>query len=137
PRVIYVVASDSLLFRGRRIVDAGNGISRWQVEPPFRLAQLIQNVRFDGVVEQHAKAFVYACRGGRFELEVPAPGPRRVELLRNEPPFLRWNLSAGEARAVVIPAPPPAPLGHPLCSFDLLTNAPLEVRKLQFGANGL
>ena len=136
PRVSYVVASDSLLFRGTRIVDAGNGISLWQVEPPFRLAQWIQNVRFDGVVEQHAKAFVYACRGGRFELEVRAPGPRRLELLRNERPFLRWTLRAGQARAVVIPARPPAPLGQHLCTFDLFTNAPLEVPKLQFVANG-
>jgi hypothetical protein len=136
PSVRYVVASDALRFRGRRVVDAGNSISLWRVDPPFRLAQWIQNVRFDGTVERHAKVFVYACRGGRFELEVRAPGARRVELRRNERDFVRWALRAGEERAIVVPARPPKPRGAHLCTFDVLTDAPLEVRQLRYVAAG-
>src|SRR5207253_10851593 len=88
PPVDYVVGSDSLLFRGRRVADAGNGISLWRVDPPFRLAQWVQNIRFDGTVERHAKMFVYACRGGRLGVRLHADGPRRVEPLRQERPFL-------------------------------------------------
>ena len=132
----YVVASDSLTFRGRRLADAGNGISLWQVDPPFRLAQWIQNIRFDGVVEQHAKAFVYACRGGRFLLRVRAPGPRKVELLVNERHSTDWRLRAGETRAASVDARPRPPLGQHLCSFDLLTDAPFEVKELRFVSGG-
>ncbi|HEX6699596.1 MAG TPA: hypothetical protein VF101_02600, partial [Gaiellaceae bacterium] len=136
PPVRYVVASDSLTFRGTRIADAGNGIGLWQVDPPFRLAQWIQNVRFDGTVDRHAKVFVYACRDGAFRLQVRAPGPRRVELLRNEQPFARWTLQAGEARGVVVPADAPKPLGTHLCSFDVFTDGPIELRELRFVGGG-
>jgi len=132
PDVRYVVASDSLTFRGRRLADAGNGISLWALDPPFRLAQWIQNIRFDGVVEQHAKAFVYACRGGRFLLRVRATEPTKVRLLVDERPFVSLRLGAGETRAASVDARPRPPLGQHLCSFDLFTEAPVEVDELRF-----
>jgi hypothetical protein len=135
PKVRYVVASDSLLFAGRRIADAGNGISLWQVDPPFRLRQWIQNVRFDGTVERHAKVFVYACRGGTLRLTLSAPTPLSVRLLRNEKPLGLIPLRPGRAASFDIPAKPRRPLGKHLCSFDLLTPAPVKVTDISFRAS--
>jgi hypothetical protein len=135
PKVRYVVASDSLLLAGRRLADAGNGISLWQVAPPFRLRQWIQNVRFDGTVERHAKVFVYACRGGALRMTVSAPTPFSVELRRNEGPFGRLRLRPGFAETIEIPAKARRPLGKHLCSFDLFTPAPVKVTGLSFRAS--
>ena len=135
PGVRYVVASNSLLFAGRRIADAGNGISLWQVDPPFRLRQWIQNVRFDGTVERHAKVFVYACRGGTLRLTLSASTPMSVRLLRNEKPLGRIPLRPGRASSFDIPAMARRPRGKHLCSFDLLTPAPVRVTDLSFTAS--
>jgi hypothetical protein len=135
PDVRYVVASDSLLFAGRRIADAGNGISLWQVDPPFRLRQWTQNVRFDGIVEHHAKLFVYACRGGTLTLTLSASTPMSVRLLRNEKPFGRIPLRPGGAPSFEIPAKARRPLGEHLCSFDLLTPATVKVTDFSFRAS--
>jgi hypothetical protein len=135
PPVTYVVGSDSLEFRGTRVADAGNGISLWRVHPPFRLAQWVQNVRFDGTVERHAKVFVYACRGGRLEVRLrAADAPTRVELLRHERRYLRRDLAAGETLAASIPAEPTQPGGRGLCSFDVFTDATVRVDELRFVA---
>jgi hypothetical protein len=130
PRVSYVVASDSLLFAGRRIADAGNGISLWRVDPPFRLRRWTQNVRFDGTVERHAKLVVYGCRGGTFRLTLQASAPRRITLLRNERRYASAGLRPGSTSTFVVPAEAPRPLGRHLCTLDLLTNGPVLVRKL-------
>ena len=135
PRVRYVVASDTLLFAGRRIADAGNGIGLWQIDPPFRLRQWTQNVRFDGTVERHAKLVVYACRGGSLHLTLGASGDRRIELLRNEQPYARLVRRGRWEAKLVIPAKPPRPLGKHLCTFDLLTPAPVKVTQLAFRAS--
>lgn len=132
PHVRYVVASDSLLFAGRRLADAGNGISLWQVDPPWRLRQWIQNVRFDGTVERHAKVFVYACRGGALRMTLAASRPMTVSLRRNEGPYGRFRLRPGFADTIEIPAKARRPLGKHLCSFDLLTPAPVKVTDLAF-----
>jgi len=132
PRVRYVVASDSLGFAGKRVADAGNGIGLWQVQPPFRLTQWIQNVRFDGTVEQHAKVFVYACRGGALRMTLRAAADRRVRLLRNERAYGRLVLRAGRETTLVVPAKPLRPLGQHLCSFDLLTDGPVKVGRIDF-----
>ena len=128
PEVRNVVASDSLRFRGKRVADAGNGISLWRVDPPFRLAQWIQNVRFDGTVERHAKVFAYACRRGRLRLGLHASGTTNVELLRNERRFLARRLAPGETLASTIPARPE----RGLCSFDVLVDTPVRVYELRF-----
>ena len=135
PRVRYVVASDSLLLAGRRIADAGNGISLWRVDPPFRLRQWTQNVRFDGTVERHAKVFVYACRGGALRMTLSAPTRMSVTLRRNEGPFGRLLLRPGFAETLEIPAKARRPLGSHFCSFDLLTPAPVRVTELAFRAS--
>jgi hypothetical protein len=135
PDVRYVVASDSLLFAGRRIADAGNGISLWQLDPPFRLRQWIQNVRFDGTVERHAKVFVYACRGGALRMTLSVSTPLTVQLRRNEGPYGRLRLRPGSADTLEIPAKARRPLGKHLCSFDLLTPAPVKVTDLAFKAS--
>jgi hypothetical protein len=134
PRVRYVVASNALRFVGERVADGGNSIGLWRIEPPFRLSQWIQNVRFDGVVERHAKVFVYACRGGDLRLKLRASAPRRITLLRNERRYAR--VTAGpRSTTFVVPAKPPRPLGEHLCTFDLLTNGPVKVRRLEFRAS--
>jgi hypothetical protein len=130
PRVRYVVASDSLSFVGTKVADAGNGIGLWLVRPPFRLTQWTQNVRFDGVVERHAKVFVYACRGGRFRLTLRASEPRRITVLRNERRYRRATIPARSTTTLVVPARPPRPLGRHLCTLDLLTNGPVRVKTL-------
>jgi hypothetical protein len=132
--VTYVVGSDSLEFRGTRVADAGNGISLWRVDPPFRLAQWVQNVRFDGTVERHAKVFVYACRGGRLEVRLRADAPTRVELLRHERRYLGRELATGETLAASIPARPTRADGRGLCSFDVFTDATVRVDELRFVA---
>ena len=137
PPVAYVVGSDSLQFRGVRVVDAGNGISLWRVDPPFRLAQWVQNVRFDGTVERHAKVFVYACLGGRLDVRLEANAPTRVTLLRHERPYLERKLAAGETLAASIPAKPTRPGGRGLCSFDVLTDAPIRVFELRYASRPL
>lgn len=132
PHVRLVVASDSLRFVGRRIADGGNSISLWRIDPPFRLAQWIQNVRFDGTVERHAKVVVYACRGGNLSLTLRAATPRRIRFLRNERPFGALELDPARAVTLVIRAKAPRPLGKHLCTFDLLTEAPVKVLRLAF-----
>src|SRR5919197_181153 len=135
PRVRYVVASDSLLVAGRRIADAGNGISLWRIDPPFRLRQWTQNVRFDGTVDRHAKLFVYACRGGTLRVTLSASVPMSVRLRRNEGPYGRLLLRPGFAETLEIPAKARRPLGKHFCSFDLLTPAPVKVTDLAFRAS--
>jgi hypothetical protein len=135
PDIRYVVASDSLLFAGRRIADAGNGISLWQIDPPFRLRQWTQNVRFDGTVDRHAKVFVYACRGGALRMTLTASTPLSVELRRNEGSYGHLRLRPGFADTIEIPAKARRPLGKHLCSFDLFTPAPVKVTGLAFRAS--
>jgi hypothetical protein len=131
-RIGHVVASDSLRFVGRRVANAGNSISLWSVEPPLRLAQWTQNVRFDRTIDGQARVVVYACRGGRLELRLRAPAPRSVELRRNDRTFLRRSLPARDTWHVDVPAAPPAPLGTRLCSFDVLTDGPILAARLAF-----
>ena len=135
PDVHYVVASDSLLFAGRRIADAGNGISLWQLDPPFRLRQWTQNVRFDGTVDQHAKLVVYACRGGGFRLTLRASEPRRVTLLRNERRYAAATIAPASTSTFLIPAKPRRPLGKHLCTVDFLTSGPVQVERFEFRAS--
>ena len=135
PNVRYVVASNSLLLAGRRIADAGNGISLWQVDPPFRLRQWTQNVRFDGTVERHAKVFVYACRGGTLRMTLRASAPISVSLRRNEGAYGRVKLRTGFADTIEIPAKARRPLGKQFCSFDLFTPVPVKVTDLSFRAS--
>jgi hypothetical protein len=135
PRVRYVVASDSLLFAGRRVADAGNGISLWQLDPPFRLRQWTQNVRFDGTVERHAKLVVYACRGGTFRLSLPSRDLHGIRLLLNERPLHFFWSRLGHTAMFSIPAKPPRPLGKHLCTFDLLTQRPVKVARFEFKAS--
>jgi hypothetical protein len=130
PRVPYVVASDSLRFAGERVADGRNGIALWRLDPPLRLTQWIQNVRFDGVVERHAKAFVYACRGGALVLRLRAPQDLRLTILRNERPYRRRSLPKGQTWELTVPARPRPPLGRHLCSLDVLTTGPVRVREL-------
>jgi hypothetical protein len=132
PDVRYVVASDSLLFAGRRLADAGNGISLWQVDPPFRLRQWTQNVRFDGTVEQHAKLVVYACRGGTFRLSLHLRRPTEIRLLRNERPVRFVAVTLGDTTTIRLAAKPQRPLGKNLCTLDLLTRRPLKVEQFRF-----
>jgi hypothetical protein len=132
PPVRRVVASDSLQFVGRRLADAGNSISVWSIRPPFRLAQWIQNVRFDGTVERHAKVVVYACRGGELRLGLRGALGRRIELLRNEKPLRHIVLRRGVSTSFVVPADPPRPLGKHVCTFDLLTDGVVGVPQLEF-----
>jgi hypothetical protein len=51
---------------------------------------------------------------------------------RNERPLLRKKLAAGETWPTTIPAVAPRPLGKGTCTFDLLTDAPIEVPLLRF-----
>jgi hypothetical protein len=131
-RIGHVVASDSLRFVGRRVANAGNSISLWKVEPPLRLAQWTQNVRFDRTIDGQARVIVYACRGGRLELRLRASAARSVELRRNDLTFLRRGLAPGETWRVEIPAAPPLPLGTRLCSFDVLTDGPVLAARLAY-----
>jgi hypothetical protein len=135
PRVRYVVASDSLLFAGRRVADAGNGISLWRIDPPFRLRQWTQNVRFDGTVERHAKLVVYACRGGTFRLSLRVPTLRGIRLRLNERPIHFFWLKLAGVTNISIPAKAPPPLGKHLCTFDLLTQKPVKVERFEFKAS--
>jgi hypothetical protein len=128
----HVVASDALRFVGRRVANAGNSISLWRAEPPIRLAQWTQNVRFDRTIDGQARVVVYACRGGRLELRLRAPAARSVELRRNDEPHLRRTLAARETWRVEIPAAPGRPLGTKLCSFDVLTDGPVLAARLFF-----
>ena len=132
PNVRYVVASDSLLFAGRRIADAGNGISLWQIDPPFRLRQWTENVRFDGTVERHAKLVVYACRGGTLRLSLRLARPTGIRLLRNERPVRFYAFTLGDTTTISLAAKPPRPLGKHLCTFDLLTRKPVKVERFSF-----
>jgi hypothetical protein len=131
-RVGHVVASDSLRFVGRRVANAGNSISLWNVDLPLRLAQWTQNIRFDRTVDGQARVVVYACRGGRLELRLRASAPRSVELRRNDRTYSRRRLAAGETWGVEIPAAAPSPLGTRLCSFDVLTNGSVLAARLAF-----
>ncbi|HEY8844393.1 MAG TPA: hypothetical protein VIM23_10895, partial [Gaiellaceae bacterium] len=126
----YVVASNTVTWRGTRIADSSAGLALWRLEPPFRMATWVQNVQYNGVVDEHAKMFAYDCRRGVFRIAVRAPGPRSVRLLRNEGAFRSFELATGDTIALTVPVSPPA--GHRLCTFDLLTNAPVEVTRFAF-----
>jgi hypothetical protein len=128
----FVVASDSLQFVGERVADGGNSIALWRLDPPFRLAQWIQNVRFDGTVERHARVVVYACRGGALELQILAEEPRTIELVRNGRAYRRRRLSALASWAITIPAVARRPLGTRICSFDVITDGPIRVHRIAF-----
>jgi hypothetical protein len=129
-RIGHVVASDSLRFVGRRVANAGNSLSLWSVEPPLRLAQWTQNVRFDRTIDGQARVVVYACRGGSLELRLRASAPRSVELRRNDRPYRRRRLAAGETWRVEVPAEAARPLGTRLCSFDVLTDGSVLAARL-------
>jgi hypothetical protein len=135
PDVRYVVASDSLLFAGRRIADAGNGISLWQVDRPWRLRQWTQNVRFDGTVERHAKLVVYACRGGTFRLSLRVRRPTGIRLFRNERPVRFFAFTLGDTTTIRLAAKAPKPLGKNLCTLDLFTRKPVQVERFDFRAS--
>jgi hypothetical protein len=94
------------------------------------MATWVQNVQYNGVVDEHAKIFAYDCRRGVFRIAVRAPGPRSIRLLRNEGAFRRFELATGDTIALTVPVSPPT--GHRLCSFDLLTNAPVKVTRFAF-----
>ena len=126
----YVVASNTVTWRGTRIADSSAGLALWRLEPPFRMATWVQNVQYNGVVDEHAKMFAYDCRRGVFRIAVRAPGPRSVRLLRNEGAFRSFELATGDTIALTVPVSPTA--GHRLCSFDLLTNAPVKVTRFAF-----
>lgn len=126
----YVVASSSITWRGTRVANSGAGLALWRVEPPFRMATWVQNVQYNGVVDEHAKIFAYGCRRGVFRIALRAPGPRSMRLLRNEGAFRRFELETGDTIALSVPASPPP--GHRLCTFDLLTNAPVEMIRFAF-----
>ena len=126
----YVVASNTVTWRGTRIADSSAGLALWRLEPPFRMATWVQNVQYNGVVDEHAKMFAYDCRRGVFRIAVRAPGPRSIRLLRNEGAFRRFELATGDTIALTVPVSPPA--GHRLCTFDLLTNAPVKVTRFAF-----
>jgi hypothetical protein len=128
----HVVASDAVRFVGRRVADAGNSISLWRAEPPLRLAQWTQNVRFDRTIDGHARVVVYACRGGRLDVGLRASAARSVELRRNDRTYLRRRLVARETWRVEIPAEAGRPLGSGLCSFDVLTDGPVLATRLVF-----
>ncbi len=81
-------------------------------------------------MDEHAKIFAYDCRRGVFRIAVRAPGPRSIRLLRNEGAFRRFELATGDTIALTVPVSPPT--GHRLCSFDLLTNAPVKVTRFAF-----
>jgi hypothetical protein len=128
----YVVASKSIAWRGTRIAESDAGLALWRLEPPLRMASWVQNVRFDGVVEAHAKIFAYDCRRGRFRVRLTADGDRTLRLFRNEKPLQTLALEAGESMAVDVPVR--APAGHRLCSFDLFTDAPVVTTMFRFDA---
>jgi hypothetical protein len=128
----HVVASDALRFVGRRVANAGNSISLWRADPPLRLAQWTQNVRFDRTIDGQARVVVYACRGGSLELRLRARAARSVELRRDDRTYLRRVLAAGETWRVEIPAEPKRPLGSRLCSFDVLTDGSVLAARLFF-----
>jgi hypothetical protein len=129
-RIGHVVASDALRFVGRRVANAGNSISLWRVEPPLRLAQWTQNVRFDRTIDGQARVVVYACGGGTLELRLRAPAPRSVELRRNDQSYRARRLGAGETWRLELPAEVPSPAGTRLCSFDVLTDGPVLAARL-------
>jgi hypothetical protein len=126
----YVVASNSITWRGTRVASSTAGLALWRLRPPFRMATWVQNVQYNGVVDEHAKIFAYDCRRGAFRIALRAPGARSVRLLLNEGAFRRFELEAGNNLALTVPVSPPA--GHRLCSFDLVTNAPVEVTQFGF-----
>jgi hypothetical protein len=131
-RVPYVVSSDSLRLAGRRVSDGRNSIVLWRAAQPLRLRQWIQNVRFDGTVDSHARVVVYACRGGILFLDLKALEPTTVDLRRNEKPYEGRDLHPGEHWVLGIPAEPRRPLGRRLCSFDVLTKEPLQATLVRF-----
>jgi len=94
------------------------------------MATWVQNVQYNGVVDEHAKIFAYDCRRGAFRIALRAPGARSVRLLLNEGAFRRFELAAGNKIALTVHVSPPA--GHRLCSFDLLTSAPVKVTRFAF-----
>ena len=126
----YVVASRAITWRGQRVAASTAGLALWKLDPPFRMATWAQNVQYTGVVDEHAKIFVYDCRQGVFRIAVRAPGPRSVRLLRNEAAFRRFELEAGDTIRLSVPVSPPP--GHRLCSFDLLTDAPVKAFRFAF-----
>jgi hypothetical protein len=126
----YVVASNSITWRGTPIASSPAGLALWRLRPPFRMATWVQNVQYNGVVDEHAKIFAYDCRRGAFHVALVAPGARSVRLLLNEAAFRRFELEAGKDLALTVPVVPPA--RHRLCSFDLLTNAPVTVTQFGF-----
>ncbi|MEP6977601.1 MAG: hypothetical protein ABI948_06065 [Thermoleophilia bacterium] len=126
----YVVASNSITWRGTRLADSSAGLALWRLDPPFRMATWVQNVQYNGVVDEHAKIFAYDCRRGVFRIALRAPGSRSVRLLLNEGAFRRFELGTGETIELTVPASPPP--GHRLCSFDLLTSAPVETTRFAF-----
>ena len=126
----YVVASSSITWRGTRVANSNAGLALWRLDPPFRMASWVQNVQYNGVVDEHAKIFAYDCRGGVFRIALRAPGPRSIRLLRNEGAFRSFELAAGDTISLAVHVSPPA--GHRLCSFDLLTNAPVAVTRFAF-----
>jgi hypothetical protein len=128
----YVVASDSLRFVGRRVANAGNSISLWRVQPPLRLLQWIQNVRFDHTIERHARVIVYACRGGTLRLRLRTPAENTVLIRRNDRRFVHRRLDAGETWRLSVPAAARAPLGERLCSFDVITDGPVRAWRVAF-----
>jgi hypothetical protein len=119
----YVVASRTIAWRGRRIALSGAGLALWKVDRPLRMATWVQNVQYNRRVDEHAKIFAYDCKGGAFRLAVRASGPRSIRLLLNEAAFRRVELDAGRTLSLRVPVRPAA--GHRLCTFDLLTNAPV------------
>jgi hypothetical protein len=126
----YIVASSTITWRGTRIARSSAGLALWRLEPPSRMATWVQNVQYNGVVDEHAKIFAYDCRRGVFRIALRAPGPRSVRLLLNEGAFRRFELETGDTIALTVPASPSP--GHRLCTFDLLTNAPVETTRFAF-----
>ena len=126
----YVVASSTITWRGERLAYSTAGLALWRLKPPFRMATWVQNVQYNGVVDEHAKIFAYDCRRGVFRIALRAPGPRSVRVLRNEGAFRRFELNKGDSVALRVPASPPA--GHRLCTLDLLTNAPVKTIRFAF-----
>ena len=126
----YVVASSTITWRGTRLATSSAGLALWRLEPPFRMATWVQNVQYNGVVDEHAKIFAYDCRRGAFRIALRAPGPRSIRLLLNEGAFRRFELGAGDKIALTVRVSPSP--GHRLCSFDLLTNAPVKTTRFAF-----
>ncbi len=126
----YVVASRTITWRGERVAESDAGLALWRLDPPFRMATWVQNVQYNRVVDEHAKIFAYDCRRGAFRIDVRVPGPRSISLLLNEGAYRRFELEAGDRLSLRVPVKPAR--GHRLCSFDLLTNAPVKAFAFRF-----